>query len=259
MQRDATNASVILPPGEGAGYTFSFQAQFAKIAFAAGSTQPLATQLGDIKAICGVLFASKINSLDNIRRERVSADDASGQQTDYLSEKSVTNELAILAPYELTFHCFSAELASLLNGFVNSSNGMVVKTINVEQSPASAQATLNPAAPVAPIIVPSQVVPQANAEQLYRSRYGLGGAGPGASRYGAGAERYGAGAGMPGGVPYRPVGSGQGAYPTPAPAPAPTGTTTPGGAGKGGLPTVLDENQLKVTMTLMLVKMLPPK
>ena len=76
-------------------------------------------QLAEVKAICTVLFQAKINSLDNIRRERVSEDDLKGPQTDYLPEKSVTNELAVLSPYEVTFRCFSSELAAVLAGFAS--------------------------------------------------------------------------------------------------------------------------------------------
>jgi hypothetical protein len=36
-----------------------------------GSPPLLAVQLGDIKAICDILIEAKVNSIDNIRRERV--------------------------------------------------------------------------------------------------------------------------------------------------------------------------------------------
>src|SRR5271166_6237002 len=95
LQRDATNASVMVPPG----YNFSFEAQKRKVVFPPGSLGPLAVQLGEVKVICDVLCQAKINSLDGIRRERVSADDETGPQTDYLPGKSVTNDLAVLTPY----------------------------------------------------------------------------------------------------------------------------------------------------------------
>ncbi len=109
MQRDAARASVELPPKDSKGnsYSFSFAAQKESLAYAPGSLEPLSVQLGKVKVICAVLFAAKVNSLDNLRRERVSEDDNKGPQTDYLSEKSVTNELAVLTPYEVTFRCFS--------------------------------------------------------------------------------------------------------------------------------------------------------
>ena len=109
LQKQATNASVALPPKSSTGqtYSFSFEEQRPKLAFAAGSLEPLSVQLGEVKAFCDVLFRAKINALDGLRRERVSEDDQRGPQTDYIAEKSVTNELAVLTHYELSFRCFS--------------------------------------------------------------------------------------------------------------------------------------------------------
>src|SRR2546421_10022841 len=128
MQHDATNLSVAVPKN----YGFSFDAQRSRMSFPAGSLPLLATQVGEVKAICDVLFQAKVNSLDNIRRERISADDNTGNQTDYLNEKSVTNELAVVTPYELTMRCFSQELADVLAGFASSPHGLIVKKVNTE-------------------------------------------------------------------------------------------------------------------------------
>ena len=54
------------------------------VKFAPGSLGALAQQLGEVKALCEILFAAKINSLDGIRRVPVSPDDAGGTQADYL-------------------------------------------------------------------------------------------------------------------------------------------------------------------------------
>ena len=133
LKRDAGDASVILPPK----FDFSFEAQRSLVQFQ-GSLNQLATQLGEIKVICDVLNNAKVNSVDNIRRERVSTDDLTGPQSSYLNEKGVTNDLAILTPYEITFRGFSAELASVLQGFAHSRHCILVKSINVE--PASGAA-----------------------------------------------------------------------------------------------------------------------
>jgi hypothetical protein len=237
MQRDATKASVTLPPKDSTGqsYSFSFAAQSKSLAYAPGSLAPLAVQLADIKALCNVLVQAKVNSLDNIRRERVSDDDLKGPQTDYLTEKSVTNELAVLTPYEVSFRCFSSELASVLAGFAASPCGLLVKTINVESAPAAAAGTeaFAPAATATPYAPPVRS-PAAgpSAAERYAERYGLrgrGAAGAGAS------ERY--------GLRGPPVPAAQPAYVPPA---AP--------ASRGGLPISLDERQLKVTLMLYAVK-----
>ena len=244
MQRDAAKASVELPPKDSKGntYSFSFAAQKESLAYAAGSLEPLSVQLGEVKAICAVLFAAKVNSLDNLRRERVSEDDNKGPQTDYLSEKSVTNELAVLSPYEVTFRCFSSELAAVLSGYGGSPSGLVVKTINVEAAPAVAASEQAPM-PVTVIMPPANTAPAYtpppraeapnSAAAAFASRYGIG---PG-SRY------------NPRPAPQAPPPQ---VYVQPAP-----GAAQP--ASKGGLPLVLDEKQLKVTLMLNVVKLVPSK
>jgi uncharacterized protein YoxC len=128
LQVEADKASVLLPPD----YSFSFQAERTLVRFAPGSLQPLATQLGEVKQICEVLYAAKINSLDDLRRVRVSADDTGGPQSDYLDELSVTNNQAIFTPYQVTFRCFSQDLAEVLTQFASSPDGFIVKGINVQ-------------------------------------------------------------------------------------------------------------------------------
>ncbi|HWH71146.1 MAG TPA: Amuc_1100 family pilus-like protein, partial [Candidatus Sulfotelmatobacter sp.] len=174
LQREATNASVVLLPN----YNFSFEAQTRKLSFAAGSLDRLAVQLGEVKTICDVLFQAKINYLDNLRRERLSADDAAGPQTDYLTEKSTTNDLAVVTPYEVTFRCFSAELASVLSGFAVSPHGLIVKTINVDIAPVTAPdpssfaytpGTYTPQ----PVAAPTRPMNVGGEAAAFASRYGL--------------------------------------------------------------------------------------
>jgi len=243
MQRDAAKASVALPPKDASGqtYSFSFAAQRERLDYARGSLEPLSGQLAEVKGICTVLFQAKVNSLDNIRRERVSDDDFKGPQTDYLPEKSVTNELAVLSPYEVTFRCFSSELAAVLAGFATSPCGLLVKTINVESAPAAAAATeaVAPAVTAAPAYNPPPVAPPSSVESRYAERYGLRGRGAGGDRYGLG------GPGMP--------------RPTPQPAYVPPVAPAPAPASRGGLAMALDEKQLKVTLMLNAVKLATPK
>jgi len=248
MQRDATKASVTLPPKDSTGqpYSFSFAAQSKSLAYAPNSLAPLSVQLAEIKAICAVLFQAKVNSLDNIRRERVSDDDLKGPQTDYLTEKSVTNELAVLSPYEVTFRCFSSELAAVLAGFASAPCGLLVKTINVESAPAASGPEGMAPGGTTTYIPPgvSPAAPPSGLDARMAERYGMGrGRGPGAG-FGA---RYGLGdRGAPGPVPQQ----------TYVPPVAPV---TPASGGRGGLPLALDEKQLKVTLMFNAVKPAAPK
>lgn len=197
LQRAAATASVTLPPR----YDFSFSAIKAKISFASGSLHPLSAQLGEVKTLCDLLFTAKVNALDSIRRVKVSTDDK--DVPDYTELPATTNEMAVLTPYELTFRCFSSELAQVFTGFTYSPHGFIVKNLTIEPANASATApdpTLagNPNFPTAPPVVTDPLMPP----------------------------------------------------------PAPRAGIAPGaGAAKGGLPTVLNERPLRVTMVVEVVKL----
>ena len=183
LENAARTSSVLLPPK----YSFSFEAERSLTIFARGSLEPLSARLGEVKALCSVLYEAKVNSLDNLRRERVSGDDLRGPQSDFLESSSITNSLAVLTPYEVTFHCFSTELASVLAGFARDPHGFVIKAMNVE--PGALQASADSGAP---------------------------------------------------------------GYPGMAAPPPPPPT-------KGGLPVMVDEKQLKVTLSIELIKLLPKR
>lgn len=225
LQNEATNAGVILP----ARYNFSFEQQSRALFFAHGSVGPLAVQLGEINAITEVLIAAKINSLESIQRERVSPDDMAGPATDYIDLHSETNELAILSPYQITFRSFTPELALALCGFAGSSHGIIVKSVNVEPSATTYGVdTLMAAAPIYMPVQPNPAFPSFP---------------PGGRRGEEGAafrERYGIGR-TPTPVAPQPV------YAQPG---VPTATAPR---------TVLNEKQLKVTMLVHVVKLLPKK
>src|SRR5205085_757819 len=78
LQRDAASGSVTLPQEPGGGYSFSFFAPLRLLKFEEGSPRRLAMQLGEVKTICDALFAARVNSLDSLRRERISGDDLKG-------------------------------------------------------------------------------------------------------------------------------------------------------------------------------------
>jgi type II secretory pathway pseudopilin PulG len=128
LQIEAANASVSLPPQ----YGFSFEAERTLVKFAPSGLNALAQQLGEVKTICEIFYAAKVNSLDDIRRVRVSSDDVSGPQSDYLDGMAVTNQLAVFMPYEVSFRGFSQDLAKVLSSLASSPHGLIVKGINVQ-------------------------------------------------------------------------------------------------------------------------------
>lgn len=141
LQRDADSAGVVLPPK----YNFSFSAQQPLMKFADGSLEPLAVQLGEVKAIAEAIFATRVNALDSIQRVRVSADDAAGPAGDYIDDHAVTNALAVFTPYVVTFRCFTPELSRIISAFATASNTFLIKAINVQPAGATSAALGNAA------------------------------------------------------------------------------------------------------------------
>ena len=176
LQTGASNAGVILQPQ----YAFTFSAQKGKLTFSPGSIEPWTAQLSEIKAICTILYEAKINALEGLRRVPVSLDDASGT-TDYLSTTIVTNDIAVVTPYEVTFRSFSGDLGKVMDGILRSTNCFIVKTLNVEQSKVPIPG-LNPNLPAPgfnPVYTPN---PSAEPSRTFAERYGPVGAAPPAVR-----------------------------------------------------------------------------
>jgi len=270
LQQEATRGGVQLPTN----FFFSFTAVQNRIMFDQAGLQPLATQLGEVKAICDVLMEARVNALDAVRRPKVSTHDMEAQQTaDYLSESAVTNEIAVLAPYEVTFRSFSAELAEVLAGFANSRHGLIVRAINVEPVTASASPYGDATGSVYPA---GYGVPSEAAVSAYPVGGGLEGYGATAdptagSRYAGNRYAGDAGGDLYGGNRYagnryagNQYGGSQDGYGTAVtPAYPATGYPVAGypystarpRTGARGLPTMLDEKQFKVTLQIQVVRL----
>jgi hypothetical protein len=128
LQHEADSAGVMLPPK----YDFSFSAQRPLVRFAPGSLELLAIQLGEVKAIAETVFSARANTLDGIQRVRVSEDDLAGPAGDYIDNHAITNDLAVITPYVVTFRCFTPELARVISAFSMASNTFLIKAVNVQ-------------------------------------------------------------------------------------------------------------------------------
>jgi hypothetical protein len=155
MRHSATNQGVGVPQD----YYFSFEAQKKSLIFDPGSLGLLASHLGEIKALADVLFTAKINFLESIQREIISTNQ-DANPSDYLqTRKTVSLALADLTPYEITFRCFSADLAQVLTGLATSPYGFMVESINVEPASAAGEEAGNPFG-TPNMIQPVQPIPQ---------------------------------------------------------------------------------------------------
>jgi type II secretory pathway pseudopilin PulG len=241
LERSAQRNGVSLPPR----YSFTFGQLRASVVFKEAELLPLAFQIAEIRALCEILFEARVHALTRIRRVPISKQET-GASEFLTGSKITTNTVtsAVVTPYELTFQGFSSELAAVLTGLQHSRHAFVVKMIDVAQAPDSGPALMTETpygAPIQGVPMTTPTQPQSGADMM-RQRYGQapGGArGPGAGRGSEFTSRYGAA---------RP-----GAPPTGAPltpgnvyAPAPT---------RRGPETVLEEKQLKVTLTVDAVRL----
>ena len=115
---------------------------------ATGSLESLAVQLGEVKAIAETIFAARANALDSIQRVRVSDDDIAGPAGDYIDNHAITNNLAVITPYVVTFRCFTPELARVISAFSMAPNTFLIKAINVLPAGAATAVTSDPSMPV---------------------------------------------------------------------------------------------------------------
>lgn len=153
LQRSADKAGVKLPPQ----YGFSFGQARTKMSFDQKEILPLARMMLDVKTICNELFQSRILVLDGIRRSAASSFDTvqSSGVSEFWNKKPTTNDWAIPTPYEFTFHCFTSELAAVLETLYRSPYGFLIKNVVVDTSASqyldkAADSTAEPAAPMMP-------------------------------------------------------------------------------------------------------------
>jgi len=192
LRKQAEAANNVTLPTTNPPYSFTFESIVRQVTFRQPSLKALARQLGEVKAISEILFAAKITALEGFKRVRVAAeDDPATNPNDYLNDSPKTNDWAVLVPYEVTIHCFSAELAAVFSGFANSKHCFVIQAINVDPL---AQAEPDPFGGGGPGFAPMGAQPyyaMPGASRMpgpdamsarMRSRYGMGAGGPGGPR-----------------------------------------------------------------------------
>jgi hypothetical protein len=221
LQREAQRSEIKLPTN----FNFSFTAlRPLGMQFETNALKELSVQMTDIRAICGILFESKIYDVLGLRRAAVSTNDqtAAGSpvpSTEYLSRKISTNDWATIYPYEFAVRCTSAELATILDRLAHSPHGFIVKSVKAEAiEVGSAEGDAGAAAPVA-----VETISRPTLDARMASRYGL----DLRSRYGLG----------------RPM------QPTPA---APTPTTQIVPTNKMGI--ILEPRPLRITLLLDVIR-----
>ncbi len=161
LRRDATNASVDLPPR----YEFTFGEVKAMTRLPAYALEPLAARLSEVRTICGVLFKARVRGLESLNRVAAFADEPKGadlltdrvEQTNSMS----TNVSVIVTPYRVVFRGFSGDLSAVLNGFSATKDFFVVRQVSVEPAGGMADSPggMSPGGPMTPMMAPNPFQP----------------------------------------------------------------------------------------------------
>lgn len=131
-------------------YYFSFENHRLPVMFPSEILRPLADQMNEVERFASILFKSRINRLEGIRRAPVpgelttpapAAAGGAGGAGDYLNVQARLNAETGLSiwPYEVTFHCFTSELGSVVEALGRPENAFIVKALVSEPIPDPAQ------------------------------------------------------------------------------------------------------------------------
>ncbi len=146
LTKAASDANVLVPKG----YGFAFGDLRPKPILLPYTLDSLGVQLAEVKSICSVLFKSKVQALESVQRLAISQDDPAGSP-DYLTDRSVTtNAFATFTPYRVIFRAFSAEFGNVLNSLVTTPEFIIVRTVSIEPT----EATAEPGTPGLPMVQP---------------------------------------------------------------------------------------------------------
>ncbi len=171
LERVAERNGVKLP----AKYGFTFAEQRKELVLDEKKLPVLAGQVLDIQTLCRIIFEARINELNTVRRPTLMSNDMGSS---FHSRKSNRDDKVGLldTPYEISFNCFSSELAAVLSGLANAPQMLVVKSINVERNAAPETETPS-STPFSTGGLPGGMDPMIAARYGMRGRYGMGGMG----------------------------------------------------------------------------------
>jgi hypothetical protein len=138
LTREATNNGITLPPR----YRFTFgEIQSQAVVRPATIIDPLAVHLDEVRTLAGVLFQSRISSLQSLQRVQVKGEPPSSGP-EFITDRNVTtNSYGVVVPYTVSFRSFSPELAGVLNRLAHTRTFMVVRKVEVQGTESSGATT----------------------------------------------------------------------------------------------------------------------
>jgi hypothetical protein len=125
-QNEAKVAAVKMPTDD---YGFSFDGLRGLLSFPSNCIPVWLEQFNQVNGIIDVVLRSHVNEVTSFMRVPVYPGDQGGPS--FVPTTWVTNNLGVVAPYQIDLVCFSRDLATVLEGFDNATNCYVVKSVTV--------------------------------------------------------------------------------------------------------------------------------
>ena len=153
LNQKALTYGVDLPPK----FYFTFEPQQNKMAFSTNTIGALSAQLVEVTQLVELILSAKPAAIVGLKRIPVAPDDTGTQS--FLVDKPVTNQWAVLTPYEVTFQGSSGQLAAVLEGFMHGNHNFVVRNVRIPPATAAIVQTSDTgtdpttAAPAAPMVL----------------------------------------------------------------------------------------------------------
>lgn len=125
-QNEAKTTAVKVPTDD---YGFSFDGLRGLLSFPSNCIPVWLQQFNEINGIIDIVLRSHVNEVTGLMRVPVYPGDQGGPS--FVATTWVTNNLGVVAPYQVDMVCFSRDLATVLEGFVNATNCYVVRSVTV--------------------------------------------------------------------------------------------------------------------------------
>lgn len=114
-------------------FSFTFGPLMTQSEIAEDKIGELQRQLADIKEITETLIDSRVQAISMLQRNRVTSEDFRAQaDPNYLDVRRVyTNQVSVVRPYKVKFHCLSGGVARVLSGLAKADTFFVVRTLEI--------------------------------------------------------------------------------------------------------------------------------
>ena len=133
LNKKAKASYVDLPKSTNGIYGFTFGLLMGRAELAEDKIPELQVQLQDVDTISEVLFQSRVQSITQIQRNRVTLEDMLAKSDPrYLeTRQKYTNSVSVVRPYKVKFQCLSDGVALALSGFASQKTFFAIRNVTI--------------------------------------------------------------------------------------------------------------------------------